>query len=189
MIKNLIGLNFGRLKVVRQSDKRNQNGSVMWLCKCSCGNTTLTSGHYLVSGDTRSCGCLRRELNKIKAKNNRIHGENAFNSRLYRIWQNMKGRCRWIKHKSYGRYGGRGIIICPNWSSGYLQFRTWALTHGYQDDLTIHRINNNGNYEPVNCCWITRAENTRLGIIERSRLAALKGKVLAVDSGIGGEDE
>lgn len=80
--------------------------------------------------------------------------------RLYRIWEAMKGRCRNPKAQKYEYYGKRGVTVCDEWLE-YIPFKKWALSHGYQDNLTIDRINNNGNYTPKNCQWITKSENAR----------------------------
>lgn len=77
-------------------------------------------------------------------------------TRLYSIWQNMKLRCLNGKDKLYKHYGGRGIKICQEWLVSYTNFRCWAMENGYQDDLTIDRIDVNGNYEPDNCRWVTQ---------------------------------
>jgi hypothetical protein len=71
----------------------------------------------------------------------------------------MKRRCDSISHSEYQRYGGRGIKVCDEWKNSFINFMTWALSHGYQENLTIHRIDNDGNYEPYNCQWISRIEN------------------------------
>ena len=92
-------------------------------------------------------------------KNSIQHGET--HTRLYRIWHGMKQRTLNSNDKDYENYGSRGITICPEWTNDYIKFRDWALSHGYADDLVIDRIENNGNYEPSNCQWITVLESNR----------------------------
>lgn len=90
------------------------------------------------------------------------HGESK--TRLYNIWVDMKNRCNNSKHKRYSDYGGRGISVCPEWTdrgNGFINFRDWALSNGYQEGLQINRIENNGNYEPNNCNWVTNIEQQR----------------------------
>ena len=82
-------------------------------------------------------------------------------SRLYHIWEGIKSRCLNPKSKDFHNYGGRGITVCPEWTNDYTKFRDWALNNGYADNLTIDRIENDGNYEPNNCQWITNLENGR----------------------------
>ena len=103
-------------------------------------------------GRMKSCGCYRIESIKI-------HGETY--TRLYSIWTNMKTRCLNPNREAYKDYGGRGITICPEWTNDYIAFRDWSLNNGYRENLQINRKNNNGNYEPGNCNWITRTENMR----------------------------
>ena len=103
----------------------------------------------------RSCGSLECIENKRNSK----HGE--IKTRLYHIWHCMKQRCLYIKAINYKDYGGRGIIICPEWTNDYIAFRDWALNNGYTEGLQINRMNNDGNYEPSNCNFITAKENAR----------------------------
>ena len=101
----------------------------------------------------KSCGCNKNNLYKIK------HGETK--TRLYTIWQGIKQRILNPKAINYKYYGGRGILICPEWANDYTKFRDWALSTGCQEGLQINRINNNGNYGPNNCNWITCKEQQK----------------------------
>jgi hypothetical protein len=102
---------------------------------------------------------------------------NGKGTRLYRIWKTMKTRCFNKNFYKYPRYGGRGIIVCEEWKTNFVAFRDWALRNGYADNLTIDRIDNNGNYEPNNCQWITQSENSK------KMQANHKGKVIITYNG------
>ncbi len=107
-----------------------------------------------------SCGCFH---NKLLSKSKIKHGK--YNTKLYKKYRSMVQRCYDLKCKSYKNYGERGIIICPEWTDkkgGFLNFYIWALNNGYTEELEINRINNNGNYEPNNCNFVTKKENTRV---------------------------
>lgn len=120
--------------------------------KCACGKETEQYFSYIEGGRVKSCGCLRyKNLSKRNSKHS------GCGSRLYRIWRGLFKRCENKNSTDYYNYGARGIEICKEWHS-FEVFREWADKNGYSDLLTIERKNTNGNYEPDNCCWITKAD-------------------------------
>lgn len=149
---DLTGRRFGRLVAIRIVGK-SKGGTAMWECQCDCGNTHITKSSSLLSGDTKSCGCLHREQLRERKT---IHG--LKHTRLYSVWNKMKQRCHNENDKSYKNYGGRGIKVCSEWRYDFQSFYDWALANGYQEGLTIDRKNNDGDYEPGNCRWATDAE-------------------------------
>ncbi len=153
-VHNRLGQKYGRLTVIARAGS-NRKGNAMWLCQCSCGNTKEIVGFSL--NKVQSCGCLHTESvveNNRKLKT--THGQKK--TRLYNIWRGMKIRCTNEKFRFYRCYGGRGITICDEWMNSFESFRDWALANGYSDELSIDRINNDGNYEPNNCRWVTQSE-------------------------------
>lgn len=155
---DITGKKFGRLTVIKMVE-RNKFNQIQYLCKCECGNEKIILGSVLRSGHTQSCGCLHKE---IIGKASKKHGKT--NTRIYQTWCNIKARCYNSANTYYYNYGGRGIIMCDEWKNNFENFYEWGINNGYSDNLTIDRIDVNGNYEPNNCRWTTREiqnKNTR----------------------------
>lgn len=149
--KDETGNRYGRLTVLEYAGTNGHNA--LWKCKCDCGNECVKLGIQLRRQQTRSCGCIHKE--QLSARNQRYSV--IAPRRLYQTWHGMIDRCEKRKSKYYCNYGGRGISVCEEWHD-FDSFASWALTHGYSDDLTIDRVDNDGNYCPENCKWSTKVE-------------------------------
>ena len=153
--KDLTGKQFGQLVVLRQ-DTDNESNYSYWICQCACGNIKSIRGTSMTNGRQISCGCVQHERLSLGRSARRKHGGKG--TRLYRIWRAMIDRTEYPSNISYRFYGARGIKVCPEWREDFAAFRDWANSHGYQDDLSIDRIDNNKGYEPANCRWATALE-------------------------------
>lgn len=154
---DLTGQKYGRLTPVEFCGIKDHKAR--WKCSCDCGLTVIVPANSLRTGNTKSCGCLHREIVSEIGKKNTTHGNSHDNrTRLYTIWCGMRQRCNNKNREAYSLYGGKGVKVCDEWND-FLAFKKWAMSNGYADNLSIDRIDNNGDYEPSNCRWITASEN------------------------------
>lgn len=154
---DITGMKSGKLTAVEKigydTDKDGKRFA-LWKCECECGGIGIFNQHSIVTNSVKSCGCMR----------NREHGRaiqhGMSRTRIYRTYCGMKARCDNPNDQHYKDYGGRGIKICKYWRGimGFTHFYEWAMKNGYKENLTIERIDVNGNYEPSNCKWITNSE-------------------------------
>lgn len=159
---HLEGQRYGKLVVEKEAEPIcNKSGKMIrrWQCKCDCGNTNIVRHGDLRNGSTVSCGCYNYE----KESAAKTHGYSR--TKLGRIYEGIKQRCNNPKNKNYNYYGGIGIKLCEEWKNNPQSFFDWSVQNGYEEGLSIDRIDVNGNYEPLNCRWVdaeTQAINQRI---------------------------
>lgn len=154
--KDFIGEHFGYIEILEKTNKR-KNNYIVYKCKChKCHNIVEKTLEHLSTRkkqgkNNMTCGCYDRH-------HNNLYKNGMGDTRLVHIYSNMKARCYNKNNPAYKNYGGRGIKMCDEWLSSSDNFYNWALNNDYNDNLTIERINVDGNYEPSNCKWITKEE-------------------------------
>lgn len=148
--ESVLSEKYGKLKPLKELRLKNRRA---FYCKCDCGNFKNIFLKYLRNGDTRSCGCINKKETSARFKK---HGMSRTNE--YNIWLAMISRCENVKNKSFLNYGGRGISVCSSWK----KFENFIKDMGKKpENLTLDRIDNDGNYEPNNCRWATRKQQSR----------------------------
>lgn len=155
LLIDLVGQRFGKLVVVEYAG-RNERRESLWRCDCDCGNESIVRGDVLRRGTTESCGCgmgLKHGYHKKP---------------WYSSYKAMMERCYLPSSGNYQRYGGKGVTVCEEWHD-INKFAEWVETSGYAPGLTIDRIDPLGNYEPSNCQWLTRSENSKKQFADRKK--------------------
>lgn len=166
-LNDLTGKKYARLTVIERAGST-PHKKALWRCRCDCGNEVIVIGSHLLNGNTNSCGCYKIDTTKVRQSS---HGKSK--TRLYHIWKNMRQRCDNPNKPDYKYYGGKGISIDDRWGD-YSVFEKWAIENGYREDLTIDRIDVDGNYCPENCRWVSMVEQARN--MSRNRFITYNGE-------------
>jgi hypothetical protein len=151
---DISGQRFGRLIVIARANQRGQRPS--WLCRCDCGKEITATSLHLRGGDTRSCGCFKRDRT---SQTHTTHGATRAyqHTATYESWRGMRARCQYPKSNTYRYYGAKGIRVCDRWQS----FANFLADMGERPEgMTLDRVNIDGDYEPGNCRWATPLEQT-----------------------------
>lgn len=157
----LIGHKYGNLTIIKEVPKRKYkfNDTFKYhrcfLVKCDCGVQLEVLLSVLKSGNTKSCGCIKKETTRRRFQ---THG--LTNHPLYKRWKSILSRCFNEKTPSFCNYGGRGISMCDEWKNDFISFYNWSISNGFKSELQLDRINNDGNYEPSNCRWVSAKINS-----------------------------
>ena len=160
---DLTGQRFGRLTVLERAGSR--SGNSVWLCKCDCGVEKSILRSHLISGSTKSCGCLAKQSVGERSKTHGIkslirHGVNTTETALYKVWQSLRNRCNNPKNPTYKWYGACGVTVCTEWEDPEA-FIQWSKSHGYETGKQIDRIDSRKGYSPDNCRYISSKGNIR----------------------------
>lgn len=178
-MNELIGKTFSRLTVISETDpliKKRGTRDNRVLCRCSCGNEVKVITYNLKNGNTKSCGCLKKEL---ISKRSKTHGMS--HTSIFNVFSLMKSRCYNENNSAYKNYGGRGITICDEWLNDPSAFFSWASENGYSQSLQIDRIDNDKGYSPENCRFVTLLENiANRRFMQRNNTSGYRGVSLHI---------
>jgi hypothetical protein len=155
-------------KLLKILKKKSSGGCRLGRFLCACGNRFTTSLWAVKTGRTKSCSCYQKQR---ASEANKTHGDSRSSNRLYRIYKNVKTRAT----NPNNRYHQAGIRMSKKWQNSYIEFRKWALANGYNDELTIDRIDNNKGYYPKNCRWITMCDQTKNKQVYKSNKLGIRG--------------
>lgn len=169
---DLTGQKFNRLLAIERFKKPNRS-EYYYKCVCDCGNITIVSGNALRKGKTKSCGCY---MKKLASEMFSTHRKSS--TVLYKRWSGIKERCYSPNSTKYYRYGARGIKMCDEWKNDFIKFYDWSINNGFSENLTIDRIDVNGDYCPENCKWSNNIEQANNKT--NSRFITYKGKTQTV---------
>ena len=158
-------MKFNKLTIIKfdHEEKRlvGRGSRVFVLCQCDCGKQKVINYESIIRGLSKSCGCTN-----IENPPNKKHGLDG--CCLNNIWYCMKSRCYNKNHFEFKYWGGKGVSVCDEWRNDFISFYNWAMSHGYSDELSIDRIDGNGNYCPDNCRWATPLEQVLNRSVPRS---------------------
>jgi hypothetical protein len=158
-VKDLTGEVYGRLTVLHREPRKpgDRYKGARWVCQCACGTVKSIPSNSLRRPKpwtpVTSCGCLAKDILVARLQTHRMS-----DTSLYRRWNGLRQRCENPRNPDYASYGGRGIRVCPEWIS-FEEFARWALNAGYDESLTIDRIDNDKGYSPDNCRWVSIRDN------------------------------
>lgn len=180
LAKSLTGLTIGYYRVIKEMPRRIYEER-RYLCRCQCGNEKVVLRRSLVTGNTKSCGCLRDSQNR-RANVKHLHTRNRKATKTYTVWRNMVHRCGNPNRPGYENYGGRGITVCSRWK-GEHGFENFLADMGEKPEgLSLDRIDNDGNYEPSNCRWATwKQQNTNKRIRKDAKIYRTAKNVTTVN--------
>jgi len=163
-MRDITGKKFNRLTAIKKDGYANDGQHIAWVFRCECGKIIRTRADMVVRGTVKSCGCLTKEKSAEACRKRATHGMRG--TRIYREWNSMLYRCNPKNKRVRHNYYDRGITVCDEWRM-FEPFYEWAISNGYDDKLTLDRIDNNKGYTPDNCRWVdmkTQSRNTRCNV-------------------------